>query len=141
MYKQMNLGRVFMGRLEYDDDLLLQLTEFCREHDIRAGIFSVIGAVQNAKLGYYSQKEKKYTGCVQLNKKLEITSCSGNISVNNEGIFVHAHVVLCDYKARTFGGHLMPGTKVFAAEFFIQELTGADLIRVKNRITGLPLWE
>ncbi len=29
-------------------------------------------------------------------------------------IFVHAHITLADRKGRAYGGHLMPGTMVFA---------------------------
>ena len=75
MHLELKPGRVFLGRFDYNDDLLDSLTKFCEESNIKLGVFNVIGAVQNAKLGYYNQDEKKYTGCVELNKKLEISSC------------------------------------------------------------------
>ncbi|MCX5781691.1 MAG: DNA-binding protein [Elusimicrobia bacterium] len=140
MHKKATIGRLFIGRFEYKDDLLASLNKFCRKNNIFAGIFSLIGAVQNAKLGYYDQKRKRYKNCVSLNKKLEIVSCSGNISLKEKKPFVHAHIALADLRGKTFGGHLMEGTKVFAAEFFIQELTNIKLKRSKDSITGLPLF-
>lgn len=140
MHKTINLARTFIGRFEFEDDLLSVLTDFCKNNDIKLGVFNLIGAVQNVKLGYYDQNEKKYTGCVEIDKKLEIVSCSGNISVKDQEIFVHCHIVLADYEGKAFGGHLMPGTKVFAAEFYIQEFKGAKLERTKEPKTGLPLW-
>ena len=64
-----------MGRLQAGDDLLPALTEFCNNNNIKLGAFSVIGAVTQAKLGYFDQENKQYTGCVELDKKLEIASC------------------------------------------------------------------
>ncbi|MCB4791011.1 MAG: DNA-binding protein [Elusimicrobia bacterium] len=141
MYIETKVKRNFMGRFNYGDDLLDKLNSFCKEHGIKIGAVQVIGAVQKAKMGYYSQSEKKYTGCVELDKKLEIASCIGNVSLKDEKVFVHAHIVLADYDGKAFGGHLMPGTIVFAAEFFIQEMEGEALKRVPDPSTGLPLWK
>jgi len=140
MHRETQRGRSFIGRFDCGDDLLGALTQFCRANAIRLGAFHLIGAVKNAKLGYYSQDEKKYTGCVEFDQKLEIVSCSGNISLKDGESFVHAHIALADYKGNAFGGHLMPGTTVFAAEFVIQEFTGALLERSQEPCTGLPLW-
>jgi len=134
-------GRLFVGRFEAGQDLLAELTEFCKKENIRLGVFNLIGAVRNAKLGYYDQQHKQYTGCVEFNNKLEITSCTGNISLKDGEIMAHAHITLADFDGKAFGGHLMPGTEIFAAEYFIQELTGAELHRGKDEITGLPLWQ
>lgn len=133
-------GRIFVGRLNYGDDLWKSLNEICVSNRIKAGIVQVIGAVQNAKLGYYDQSEKKYVGCVSLDRKLEIAACTGNVSMKDGEIFVHAHITLADYDGSAYGGHLLPETFVFAAEFFIQELKGVKLLRVKDETTGLPLW-
>ena len=77
-------GRIFIGRLGFKSDVLLSLTEICKKENIKLGVFSVIGAVTSVNLGYYNQNEKRYIDCINLNKKLEISSCMGNISLNNE---------------------------------------------------------
>ncbi|MBU0574293.1 MAG: DNA-binding protein [Candidatus Margulisbacteria bacterium] len=140
MHIQPKHGRVFIGRLEHGADLLEQMNSFCRASNVRLGTINVIGAVTCAKMGYYDQEMKTYTNCVELNQKLEISSCMGNISIKDGEIFVHAHICLSDFDGKTYGGHLMPGTHIFAAEFFIQELLGPDLVRAKDKDTGLPLW-
>lgn len=140
MHRIAKLGRTFIGRLQFNDDLLETLTDFCKAHRIKAGSFQLIGAVRNLNLGYYDQNKKRYTGCVSFKQKLEVVSCSGNVSLKDGEIFVHAHIACADHKGKAFGGHLMPGTKVFAAEFFIQELKGIELKRTKDAATGLPLW-
>lgn len=141
MHKEVKEGRRFIGRFEAGQDLLASLNDFCKKQNIRLGAFNLVGAVRNAKLGYYDQAMKQYTGCVELNEKLEISSCMGNISIKDDEIMVHAHITLADMKGKAYGGHLMPGTEIFAAEFYIQELLGAELLREKDEITGLPLWQ
>jgi predicted DNA-binding protein with PD1-like motif len=137
---QVKKGRLFMGRFKSKVDLLSSLTEFCKEKNIRLGTFSVIGALMQVKLGYYDQDNKKYTECVNLNKKLEITTCVGNISLKESEIFVHAHITLADHQGQCYGGHLMPESVVFAAEYYIQELVGGKLERKNDSETGLSLW-
>ena len=134
-------GRTFIGRFTSRSDLLTSLTDFCKKENIRLGVFSVIGAVTSARLGYYDQDSKKYVECLNLTHKLEIASCSGNISLKDSDISVHAHVTLADHEGRCYGGHLMPGATIFAAEYYIKELTGRELHRGHDRETGLCLWQ
>ncbi|MCX5749743.1 MAG: DNA-binding protein [Candidatus Saganbacteria bacterium] len=104
MYIKPQEGRSFIGRFESGEDLLASLNDLCKKENIRLGVFNLIGAVRNAKLGYYDQEQKQYTGCVEINKKLEISSCTGNISIKDGEIFVHAHITLADFDGKAFGG-------------------------------------
>ncbi len=137
---QVESGREFLGRLAYGRGLWESLQELCVKENIRLGTFSVIGALKNAKLGYYKQSEKQYVECVDLKKTLEIAVCTGNISLSGSEIFVHAHVVLADHQGQCYGGHLMPGAKIYAAEYCIKELRGPEFNRVYDQETGLNLW-
>jgi uncharacterized protein len=134
-------GRVFIGRLQYKEDLLRAISEFCVNEDISLGVFTIIGAVTSVSLGYYDQAAKKYIDCVSLEKKLEILSCTGNVSLKEGVSFVHAHITLADHQAQCYGGHLMPGAEIFAAEYFIKELTGTQLERQLDSQTGLSMWK
>ncbi|MFH1995544.1 MAG: DUF296 domain-containing protein [Candidatus Omnitrophota bacterium] len=96
--------------------------------------------VERRAPGYYDQSAKRYLECAALDKKLEIASCMGNVSIKDKKIFVHAHVALADHNGSCYGGHLMPGATIFAAEYFLQELAGGDLERVDDPETGLSLW-
>ncbi|MFH1837479.1 MAG: PPC domain-containing DNA-binding protein [Candidatus Omnitrophota bacterium] len=137
---QVSEGRTFIGRLKYKEDLLAAIRSVCENEGVTLGFFSVIGAVSSAKMGYYRQDVKKYVDCFDMTKTLEITSCIGNISLNNSETFVHAHITLADHDGNCFGGHLMSGTKIYAAEYYIKELTGAELNRTHDPETGLSLW-
>jgi len=137
---QVDPGRRFIGRLGFEADLLSNLIEFCKKENIQLGVFSVIGALTKARLGYYNQDAKQYVDCVVLDKKLEIASCIGNISLRDSKIFIHAHITLADHTGHTYAGHLMSGSSIFAAEYYIQELTGGELQRKPDTETGLSLW-
>ncbi|MDI6884373.1 MAG: DNA-binding protein [Hadesarchaea archaeon] len=132
-------GRFFLGRLEYDSDVVKSITDFARSKKIKTGVFTLIGAVKSAKLAYYNQDKKEYL-VVELKKPREIVSCIGNISYHKGKLFAHAHVVLADEQGRVRAGHLL-GAQVFAAELHMQELIGPKLERVPDKLTGLALWK
>ena len=138
--KEYNRRRLFMGRLAYGDDLLNSLTAFVQEKGIRTGRVQMIGAVQKAVVGYYDEKTGKYIN-FEFQKPMEVLNLTGNVSVKDGQPFIHAHVTLGDEKGQSFGGHLMEGTVVFAAEFVVEEFEGEDLVRKPDKTTGLALWE
>ncbi len=131
---------IFVGRLKHGADLLEELTSFCREKQIRLGKIQALGALKRARLAFYNQSTRKYE-FHDFDQPLEITALVGNVSIKDGEPIIHAHVTLSDDKSAAFGGHLAPGTIVFACEFTIEVFQGEDLIRGMDDETGLPLWE
>lgn len=131
--------RTFVGRIPYGDGLLEYLSDFVREQGITKGKLQMIGAVQKAVVGFYNSRSAKYENRV-FNKPMEVLCLMGNISIKDGEPFIHAHITLGDEKGQSFGGHLMSGTIVFAAEFIIEEFEGQDLKREYDETTGLALW-
>ena len=54
---------------------------------------------------------------------------------------VHAHITLADDKGQAFGGHLAPGTILFACECLIEKFDGPAFRRRNDENTGLALWD
>jgi len=131
---------IFMGRLPYGGDMLNSLTEFIKEKEIKKGQVQVIGAVQRAVIGFYDQDKGEYS-MVEFDKHMEVLSLIGNISLKDGIPFIHAHITLGDGQGKSYGGHLMEGTIVFAGEFIIREFEGNDLVRTYDEQTGLTLWD
>jgi predicted DNA-binding protein with PD1-like motif len=132
-------GRSFLERLPHDSDLASWLSKFADDNGISAGTVSVIGAVKNAVVAFYDQQAHTY-GEIRKEENLEIVYCAGNVSMRDGKPFAHCHAMFSNKQGETFGGHLMEGTKVFAAEAHFQELLGGDYVRERDSVTGLPLW-
>ena len=138
--RQQTIKRVIWVEVKYGDDLLKTISTACLENNIKSGFITVIGALQKAKFGYYSQKEKRYREN-SIKEPLEIISGLGNVSIKDGKPFVHLHISLADKKGNVFGGHLNEGCIVFAAECAIFELEGDKLKRKFDELTGLSLWD
>ncbi len=132
-------GRCMLGRLPHGKDLLKTIEEFCAQNSIQTGVFSIIGSVMSATLGSYDQNQQVYV-TFKKEEPLEIVHCTGNVSLKDGKIAVHAHAVLADIDGQTIGGHIFSETVVYAGEIYIQELLGKPLEREYDDTTGLPLW-
>ncbi|MFO7838736.1 MAG: DNA-binding protein [Desulfosalsimonadaceae bacterium] len=130
----------YMGRLAHGADLLEELTNISREQGLLAGRIEAIGAVQKAVIGYYNQKSREYQYNI-LDQAMEIVKLCGNVSVKDGEPMVHAHIALADEQGRTFGGHLAPGTVIFACECIVEAFEGPAFERVYDEQTGLALWD
>jgi uncharacterized protein len=130
----------FTGKLGHGCDLLGELSEICREKNVRLGWLKGLGAVRKACQAYYDQHTHEYQP-LEIDRPLEITHLVGNVSVKDGNPFVHAHVTLADEEGHAYGGHLAPGTIVFACEFTLEALSGGALERPFDETTGLSLWK
>ena len=129
-----------MGRLSCGDDLHDALTRFCQKNHISLGQVEAIGAVQKACFKFYDQEKRDYES-IALDQPLEILRLAGNVSLMNGEPMVHAHIILADSEGRAYGGHVAPGTIVFACEYIIQAFERIDFERVEDVETGLSLWK
>jgi len=132
-------GKLFIGKVRHGGDLLEELTTLCLKENIRLGRVGALGAVQRARLGFYDQQTQEYQFFV-VDQPLEITALLGNVSLKDGTPFVHAHVTLADKTGHAYGGHLAPGTVVFACEFILEAFDGPLLERNFDETTGLHLW-
>jgi predicted DNA-binding protein with PD1-like motif len=133
-------GRIYLLKLETGDDLLDSISEFIQDKQIECGEFCGIGALTAARLGFYDHENRTYKE-IAYDKTVEIANLIGNISIRDAKPFVHAHMTISDETGAAFGGHVMPGCKVFACEMVIKELEGDAPIRGYDKATGLYLWK
>jgi predicted DNA-binding protein with PD1-like motif len=128
----------FLARLPKGEDLMNAITRQFRERLIRKAAFTVIGAVSRATLGYYDESGQYVNR--EFEGRHEIAACMGNVSEKDGEIFVHAHIVLSGHDYQCIGGHLMPGTEIFAAELYATPVPGEVPVRTYDEATGLALW-
>lgn len=132
--------RTLMGQLPHGSDLYEELTKIVRAEKIRLGRIQALGATTHARVAYYDQKARTYNP-IEFPGGMEILNIHGNVSERDGEPFVHVHILLGDPEGRIFGGHVLPGTKLFACEVFIDELEGPPLLREQEPKTGLHLWK
>lgn len=137
---QAKLKRTFVGQLTLGVDLYEGMTKIVQDEDIKLGRILAIGATTHAVLAFYDPAQKKYLN-MEFPGSMEILACNGNVSLRDGKPFVHIHILLGDRQGKVFGGHVMPGTKVFACEVFIDEFEGEELQRAYDEKTGLYLWQ
>ncbi|MBL6976202.1 MAG: DNA-binding protein [Deltaproteobacteria bacterium] len=130
---------VLVGRLARAEDILAGLTAVALERGIRAAVVQGVGATREAVLGFYDQEALEYRDH-SIPEPMELLSLTGNISLKDGSPFVHVHAILSDEQGRAFGGHVMPGTRVFALEYSLMVLDGPELCREYDRETHLYLW-
>ncbi|MBS4029034.1 MAG: DUF296 domain-containing protein [Ignavibacteriales bacterium] len=135
-----HIKRTVMGQLPFGADLYNGLTQIVQEENISLGRITALGATTFAKVAFYSQSEKKYLP-LEFPSPMEILSCFGNVSLRDAKPFVHVHLVLSDIEGKTFSGHLLPDTILFACEVFIDEFEGEQRVREYDERTGLYLWK
>ena len=133
------VNHTFLERLAHDADLLTAIREAFETQGIRMGFFQVIGAVKQAHIAFYDQKDRVYRG-LNVQEAGEILSCTGNVSELDGALLVHAHIILGLADGTTRGGHLVQGTRIFAGELFGMALKGEQLRRAYDEVTGLKLW-
>jgi len=138
-FKRVHSRDVVMGKLSCGCDLLEELTNVATDRDVKLGRIEAIGAVQKARIGFYNQETRIYQ-FIALDHPLEITNLIGNISLKDGNPFVHAHITLSDESGKSYGGHLAPGTVIFACEFILEAFDGPAYNRCFDEETGLPLW-
>ncbi len=137
--KGYKLKRTIVGQLPKGADLLEGMTAFVQKEHITVGRIYGLGATTHAVVAYYNQQQRQYNP-IQFPGGMEILSLHGNVSTREGKPFVHAHILLGDPQGNVFGGHLLPGTILFACELFVDELEGEELIRQHDEKTGLFLW-
>jgi len=130
-------NRGYVLRLNKGEEIMETLTRFCVDNKIGSGLFSGIGAVLNAQIGFYHLDKKEYS-FKTFEKPLEIISLIGNVSLVDHEPFLHVHVVLSDENYRAYGGHLKEAQVGATCEVYFFE-TEININRKLDEDIGLKL--
>ncbi len=134
------IKNIIVRRLRPDADLLEELNTLAQKKNVALGHISGIGALKSAAVGIFVPDEGRYETREFLGE-LEICHLSGNISLKDGRSFVHAHLVISDRQGRAWGGHLLPGCRIFVAEVVVLSLEGPKRERLPQpELSGLGLW-
>lgn len=98
-------GNHYVVRIEKGEEVLEQLTQLCRQEQIRVGTITGLGAANRVVVGSFDTTEKVYHK-TELKGVMEITSLVGNISTKDGEPYLHVHINVCDEQMQVHGGHL-----------------------------------
>jgi predicted DNA-binding protein with PD1-like motif len=135
---QTEIKRVIFAKMEPGEDVLGAIEDVARKHGVQSGQLSLIGAISQAKLGYYHRESAKYRDFT-VDEDVEVVSCIGDISTHEGNLVVHAHMIVADEKGKCWGGHLLSGCTVSVTIELVIIETEIELIRKRDDVTGLNL--
>ena len=135
---QTEIKRVIFARMFPGEDVLEAIETVAKEHGVRSGQLSLIGAVSKAKLGYFHIKVGEYRDFT-VDEDVEVVSCIGDISTHEGNLVVHAHMIVADEAGKCIGGHLLAGCEVSVTIELVIIETEIELIRKRDDVTGLNL--
>jgi predicted DNA-binding protein with PD1-like motif len=131
-------GAAAFVSLERGEDLLDGLSRAVAELGYEAATLQVIGALEEAHVGYFDPERKEYlpitTGHV------EICAGLGNVSIRDESPFIHLHLTLSGADGKCIGGHAMDDCRAFVVEAYLRKLAGPPPVREERPGIGLKVW-
>ncbi|MFX1563038.1 MAG: PPC domain-containing DNA-binding protein, partial [Promethearchaeota archaeon] len=113
----LTVEELIVARFDIGDDILLSIKQVATEHAVTAGMFSLIGAVDSVKIGFYDPNKRRYitkswTPGLLKSPALEILSCQGNIGQLKGEPIVHGHITMSGMRGEMMGGHLLEGCRI-----------------------------
>lgn len=129
--------RRFVVVLDPDEEVVSCLLSFAREHDLRAGELSGLGAFRDVTLGFFDMEARDYER-IRLDEQVEVVSLLGNFATKDGEPKLHPHVVVAKRDGRAYGGHLLEGHVRPTLEVMVTEAP-PHLHRRTDPETGLPL--
>jgi predicted DNA-binding protein with PD1-like motif len=120
--------------LEPGDELHASVLLAAAEHGLEGGALTAIGAVDELELGFFCLPDNVYTRRV-IHDELEVVSLQGNLAMNAEKPFLHAHGVFTGRDFAAVGGHVFRARVSITLECLI--LGTARLTRVPSPAFGL----
>jgi predicted DNA-binding protein with PD1-like motif len=113
----------YILRLETGEEVFSAIKIFAKQAKITSAYFSGIGACSQAELAYFDMASQRYH-TEKFEANLEIVSFTGNLSLLNQEIVLHAHGVLSKPDFTCLGGHVVSMVISATGEIFLVNLNG-----------------
>lgn len=130
-------GQKYLIRIDKGEEIIETLKKFCKDNKIKLGTITGLGATNDAEIGLYDVKIKKYFEKV-MKGNFEIAPLYGNITTMKSETYLHLHANLGNENQQSFSGHL---TKAIVSATFegVIEIIDGEVDREKDPETGLNL--
>jgi uncharacterized protein len=98
--------RTYVLVLETGDEIASTLKQFAAEQNLSGSSFKAIGALSDARVGWFNWETKKYETATEIHEQVEVLSLIGDIALHDGKPEVHAHMVIGKRDGTAHGGHL-----------------------------------
>lgn len=119
------------------EEVMTRLTEYAREHNLKAAWISGLGGSGTVTLGFYDIEAKTYEW-QEFATPLEILNLTGNLAIVDGEPFWHVHGTFGSRDYRVIGGHVKELVVGLTCELLVTPLD-APLTRTFDDETGLKL--
>lgn len=138
-YKLLNADKqkTYAVILDSGDEVMESITSFAKNQNLKASQFNAIGAFSKATLGFFDFNIKDYKK-IEIDEQVEVLNIAGDISLYNNEIKIHAHVVVGKKDGTAHGGHLLKATAHPTLEIILTE-SPAYLERKMDKDAQIPL--
>lgn len=130
-------GSKILVRCDRAEEIVESIKQVCNDNQIKLASVTGIGAVNKAVIGLFEPNTKEYHS-TQINKDMEITALTGNVTRMNGEVYLHTHITLTDASYHAFGGHLTSAWVSCTAEIIIDIIDG-EVDRAFSNEIGLNL--
>ncbi|KTD43052.1 PPC domain-containing DNA-binding protein [Legionella parisiensis] len=108
----------FILSLKEGESLFQSIIHYAHSFNLKSAIFTGIGALSNITMGFYHCDTQQHTKRL-FHGTYEIASLTGNLTLADEGFFVHIHAAIGDDNFQIFGGHLISAAAGASTEIAI----------------------
>lgn len=134
--KMSDKPKEYLIRVGLNAKVMEAILNVCEREGIQAGTFTALGALKNARLGWYSVHKKKYHE-ITLDEDAELAGGLGNVASVDGKPVLHFHVVL-GTPGRTYVAHLFEAEVAGTFEVYLK-VWDAPLERAHDEDVGLKL--
>jgi predicted DNA-binding protein with PD1-like motif len=130
-----NTTKPFILVLNSGEGLLESITQCAKDAKLIGASISALGQVHNPTLAYFTSNPKDKPTLTTFPGYYELASFTGDISVNGNSYYTHAHAVLADKQFHGIAGHVDAAKVGLTVEVTIVPLTGS-VERTVDKATG-----
>lgn len=116
-------GNKYIIRIDKGEEVVEILKKFCKEHTIKLGSITGLGATNRVTIGLFEAQSKKYFS-KELTGNHEIAPLYGNITTMGGEVYLHMHVNLGNDEHKSFAGHLNSAFVSATVEVIIDAFEG-----------------
>jgi predicted DNA-binding protein with PD1-like motif len=132
--KTIELSNGWLLRLDAGDEFLESLRLFASSNNVKfAAIMSGVGMIERARMGFFCIPKNDYDTFNLENGPYDLSNVSGNISLLENQIWPHVHIVTNKNGGETCSGHVLEAICHITAEIFIVDYSNFPVVRKKSK--------